>query len=102
MSKYEVIFIVDARLSDAEKADIARQVTDLVAKVGGNVITSGVWLDRQKMAFYIKKVIEATYYLMNIEMKNEEMARFRRELQINERVLRFLIVKMEAEKPAKV
>jgi ribosomal protein S6 len=44
------------------------------------------------MAFAIKKAWEGTYYLLNVEMPGGEVARFRRELQINERVLRFLIV----------
>ena len=35
MSKYEMVFILDARLSDGEKTEISKQVTDLVAKVGG-------------------------------------------------------------------
>ena len=69
MNKYELIFIVDSRLSDAEKSDASKQVTDLVAKLEGKIINSSVWIDRQRMAFPINKAAEGTYYLFNIEMK---------------------------------
>jgi small subunit ribosomal protein S6 len=91
MSKYEVVFIVDSRLSDGEKKDVVKQVEDLVNKLGGKA-DSKVWIERQKMAFSINKAWEGTYYLMIVEMPGSEVARLRRELQINERVLRFLIV----------
>ena len=38
MNKYELIFIVDSRLSDAEKSDVSKQVTDLIAKTNGKII----------------------------------------------------------------
>ncbi|NTV28700.1 MAG: 30S ribosomal protein S6 [Candidatus Omnitrophica bacterium] len=92
MVKYELVFIVDARLSDAEKGDIAKQMTDLVTKCGGKVVNVGVWIEKQRFTFPMKKIWEGTYYLANIEMVGPEVARLRRELQLNERLLRFLIV----------
>ncbi len=98
MNKYELIFIVDSRLSDAEKSDASKQVTDLVAKLEGKIINSSVWIDRQRMAFPINKAAEGTYYLFNIEMKGSEIARLRRELLINERIMRFLVIRPEEQK----
>ncbi|MBF0619078.1 MAG: 30S ribosomal protein S6 [Candidatus Omnitrophica bacterium] len=93
MSKYELIYILDARASDAEKAEISKQVTDTVAKIGGKVINNQVWIDKQRFSFPMNKVWEGTYYLMNIEINGPDLNRIRRELQINERLLRFLLVK---------
>jgi small subunit ribosomal protein S6 len=98
MNKYEMIFIVDSRFSDAEKSDASKQVTDLVVKMGGKVLNSVVWIERQRMAFPINKAAEGTYYLFNIEMSGAEIARLRRELLINERILRFLIIRPEEQK----
>ena len=47
------------------------------------------------MAFALKKAWEGAYYLMNVELPGAEVAQFRKELVINERVLRFLIVKQD-------
>ncbi len=101
MSKYELIFILDSRLSDAEKGEVSKQVADLIAKTEGKVINSAVWIDRQRMAFPINKAPEGTYYLFNVELKRSEVARIRRELLINERILRFLIIRPEEQKAAK-
>ena len=98
MNKYELIFIVDSRFSDAEKNEVSKQVTDLVVKMEGKIISAIVWIDRQRMAFPINKASEGTYYLFNIEMKGSEIARLRRELLINERVMRFLIIRPEEQK----
>jgi small subunit ribosomal protein S6 len=100
MSKYEVVYIVDSRLSDGEKSDVVKQFEELVNKLGGKIVESKVWIERQKMAFSIKKAWEGTFYLSMVEMPGGEVARFRRELQINERVLRFLIVSAPETVPA--
>ncbi|MEI8011288.1 MAG: 30S ribosomal protein S6 [Candidatus Omnitrophota bacterium] len=98
MNKYELIYIVDARLTDAEKGDVAKLLADMIVKHGGKVVSSAVWFERQKMSFPIGKVIEGTYYLLNVDGKPLEMEKLRREMQISERILRFLIVKMNPSK----
>ena len=100
MVKYELIFIVDARLSEGEKGDISKQVADMVVKFGGKVVNLAMWIDRQRFTFPMKKVWEGTYYLATIEMVGPEVAKLRRELQLNERLLRFLIVNVETSKKA--
>lgn len=95
MNKYEMIYIVDARLSDGEKGEVGKLVADMIAKAGGKILNSAVWFERQRMSFPINKAWEGTYYLLNVEGKATEMAKLRRELQINERVLRFLIIRVE-------
>lgn len=98
MVKYELVYIVDARLSDGEKSELARMVADAVAKAGGKVVNAAVWFERQRMSFPLKKAWEGTYYLLNVEGDPAEMAKLRRDLQINERVLRFLIIRVEEPK----
>jgi small subunit ribosomal protein S6 len=93
MVKYELVFILDCRLSDGEKADISRQVSDVVTRAGGNVLNLAVWMERQRFSFPMGKAWEGTYYLMDMEITGPEVARIRRDLQLNERILRFLIVR---------
>ena len=35
MNKYELIYMVDARLSEGEKGEVAKLVADMIAKAGG-------------------------------------------------------------------
>ena len=102
MNKYELIYMVDARLSEAEKGEVAKIVADMITKAGGKIVNSAVWFERQRMSFPIGKAWEATYYLLNVDGKASEMSKLRRELQISERVLRFLIIRVEAPVEIKV
>jgi small subunit ribosomal protein S6 len=100
MIKYEMVFVADARLSDGEKNELSRQVSDLIVKFGGKVNSLAVWMERQRFSFPMKKVVEGTYFLTNYEMPPDGAAKLRRDLQINEKVLRFLIIKDLAKKSA--
>lgn len=98
MVNYEMVFVVDSRLPDAEKAEIEQHVKEAIEKFSGQIKQSSVWLEKQRFSFPMKKVWEGTYYLMQIEIDGNEVAKLRRSLQIMERLLRFLIVKIEDPK----
>jgi len=95
INKYELVVIVDAILSQEDKEIICKDVTDAINKVGGKVINSKVWLEKQKFTFDIKKKKEGTYYLINFEMDTSLTGRLRQLLKIKEQVLRFEIIKIE-------
>ena len=95
LRKYEMVFILDSRLSEDERQSILKEVSDAVTKNGAKIINNQVWLDKQKMAFTISKCQEGAYYLMNFEAEGAAIEKIRSLLRINERVLRFLIAKVE-------
>ena len=95
MNRYELVFIVDAHAPQEEREEIAKQVLDSVAKVEGKVINSNVWLERQKMSFPIKKKIEGTYYMVNMEAQPSSITKLRQTLKLNEKLLRSLIIQVE-------
>ena len=53
--KYELVVIVDAKLTNESKETVRKEVADLVNKHGGKVINSQVWLEKHKFTFEIKK-----------------------------------------------
>jgi len=91
MNKYELVVLVDAALPQAEKEAVVKEASEAITKVGGQVISNQVLLEKHKMSFRLKKVTEGTYYLINFEAPGAEVAKLRQALQLNERVLRFLI-----------
>lgn len=95
MDKYELVVMVDAALTQADKDAVVKETTDTITKSGGQIVSNQVWLDKHKMSFRLKKVIEATYYLMNFEVAGAEIAKIRQTLRLSERVLRFLITRVE-------
>ena len=95
MNKYELMNIVNSQLTTEEKDSIYKQATDCVIKGGGKIINAQVWLDKHRLAFTIKKCTEATFYLINFEAAASALKNIRELLQLNESILRTLIIKNE-------
>jgi len=95
MNKYELVVIVDAALSQEQKEEVMREVSDAITKQEGKLINRQTWLDKQRMSFRIKGKSEGTYYLINFESASSAAAPIRAALQMNEKILRFLLIKPE-------
>jgi len=95
LRKYELMVIIDAKKNEEEKEAICREVTDGVTKAGGKIINSQVWLEKHKLAFEIKKCTDGTYYLLNFEGVGFSIIPIRSALKLNEKILRFEIIKGE-------
>ena len=67
LRKYEMVVIVDARLTNEEKDSILKGLSETVVKAGGKVTSASVWIERQKMTIKIKKCLEGTYFMVNFE-----------------------------------
>lgn len=94
MNTYELVYIVDAHASQGTKDEIAKQVADAITKSEIKLVSSQMWLDRHKMSFPIKKLVEGTYYLLNLEAQSPAITKLQGLLRINEQILRFLTVKV--------
>lgn len=92
MRKYELIYIIDARLSPEDKKKIDAQVKDSIQKASGKIVNSFVWIEKQRMSFPINKVEDGTYTMMNLEIGADGLAQLRRDLKLNETILRSLVV----------
>jgi ribosomal protein S6 len=73
-------------------------VTDMLEKHGAKVHTIRRW-DERKLAYMMKGKNRGTYALCYFEMGNEHIAPMRREFDLNERLLRYLILRTD-EVPA--
>ena len=95
MNKYELVTIVNGVLPQDEKEAILKEATEVVARNEGKVINSQLWLDKQKFTFVMKRCTHGTYYLINFEVNGSEVEKIKQALKLNEKVLRFLIIKLE-------
>jgi len=93
MGKYELVVIIDATLSQADKDETMKKVAEAIDKCNGKVLDTQVWIEKQKMSFLMKKCPEGTYYLVAFEGAKENLPDLRRALKLNDNVLRSLIVK---------
>ncbi len=95
MNKYELVVLVKSQSSQEEREAIFKQATDMVSKCGGKITNSQVWLEKQRLTFTIKKVKEATFYLIKFESPANTIDKMKQLIRLNEDVLRFVFIKVE-------
>ena len=96
MTKYEIMFIIKATMEEDEIKKCADEVQKLINVKPSKVIEFKE-MGRKKLAYPIKKETSGYYYVMTVEATHETIAEFDRKVQINEKVLRHLTIKLESE-----
>jgi ribosomal protein S6 len=92
---YEGMFLLDNQVVREDWNKAKGIVTDTLAKHGAKVLSARRW-DERKLAYPIDKKNRATFLLAYYEMGNQHIPELRRDLELNERVLRYLILQVEA------
>jgi small subunit ribosomal protein S6 len=95
MNKYEAMVIVKPDLSDEDKKALFKQIDEAIIKHGGQITQSGVWAERRKLYFPIKKSTEGIYYLSAFTAPAGAIKEVRSIFRINESILRFLFTRMD-------
>ena len=91
MKKYEILYIVDASLSDEEKEKTISQIKTLVENNGGVAEEPDKWGIR-KYAYPINYKQEGYYVLMNFEAEDSVPKIMNDKLIINKNIVRHMIV----------
>lgn len=94
MGRYEVMFVTKVGLTDENKEAILKQVAEVITKNEGKVTKKGVWLDKHRLAFSIKKEKEGTYFLVEFNILPAALVKLNQAWGLNEDILRFLVVKL--------
>jgi len=95
MSYYESVFIARQDISSAQVDALADQFTEIVATGGGEVKKREYW-GLRNLAYRIKKNRKGHYVLFNIEAPSAAVTEMERIMRLNEDVLRYITVKVEA------
>lgn len=91
---YECMFIFDPNLYARDPNGVSAKVPKMVETCGGEILVSRLW-NEQKLAYPIKGHRKGTYWLSFFKMDASKVASFRRACQLNEDILRNLIVKID-------
>ena len=92
MTKYEMLYILDASLSDEAKEDIIKKVEDLVSKNGGVIEKTDRW-GLKKLQYPINYKSEGYYVLMTFEAEKATVVEIERIANITDGVIRRMITK---------
>ena len=96
MNKYELALVVSAKLEDEERAAVVEKVKALITRFGGNVTDIDEW-GKKRLAYEIQHQREGFYYFIQFEADAACPAEVERHVRIMDNVLRYLIVRKDAE-----
>ena len=91
MKNYELLYIVDASISDEEKEKAVISVSELIKKAGGNPGEPDRWGVR-KYAYPINYKAEGYYCLVNFEAEDSAIKAITNKLNIDKHIVRHMIV----------
>src|SRR5690606_31836198 len=95
MPLYEHVFLARQDLSQAQDDALAAAATEIVENGKGKVTKTETW-GLKNLAYKIDRNRKAHFVLLNIEGPGEVVAELERQSRINEDVIRYLTVRVEA------
>lgn len=95
---YEGMFLLDSARVAKDWEGTEALVTNVLTRYGATIKIKDRW-DERKLAYGVKKQRRGTYYLAYFDAPPASVAEIRRDLQLTEGVLRFLILSWPTEVP---
>jgi len=89
---YELVFILNANLSEDDFTRVLGKVNDQITKLGGTVTETNQW-GKRRLAYPIKKQPEGNYVLEKVQIKQTALKELDASLKMSEDVLRYLFVR---------
>ena len=93
---YEELFIVKPDSTDELVDPLVEQMTQLIAKDGGNVQVVEKWGTR-KLAYQVGRYLEGYYILVRFEASGITIKEIERRLRVNDIVIKYLTVRLDEE-----
>ena len=94
MNQYETVFILNPVLSEDQVKEAVQKFVDILKEQGANIINKENW-GLRKLAYPIQKKKSGFYHFIEFNAPGEAIAPFEIEFKRDERVMRFLTVRMD-------
>jgi small subunit ribosomal protein S6 len=95
MALYEHVFLARQDLAQAQVDALAENATKIINDNNGRVVKTESW-GLRSLAYKIAKNRKAHYVMLEIDAPGDVVAELERQTQINEDVIRYMTVKVEA------
>ena len=100
MNRYEMIYIIDTGLEETARKELIEKVSGLITANGGEIEKVDETWGKRRLAYAIDYKTEGWYVLGTFKAPAELPRELERNLQINENVLRYLVVKLVEKRSA--
>ena len=94
--QYELTYVISGVVKQNQVDDIVRKVNHLIESNGGDVLEVDEW-GNQRLAYEIDRKRSGYYVNMYFKAPGPLIERLERELEINDDVLRYLTLRMDAK-----
>lgn len=96
MREYELMFVVDPRLTDEEIVELSDQYKKMVQSAGAEVHREESW-GKRKLAYQIDKLSEGNYVLFHVRSETgDAFVEVEQRMRQNEQILRYMTVRTDA------
>ncbi len=93
-SVYEGMYLLDANRYSRDAGAVTGRIGEMIEKCGGEVLVSRLWAE-QKLAYPINGQRKGAYWLVYFRLDRSKLGELRRAAQLNNDVLRDLILTVE-------
>lgn len=97
MKKYEIMYIINASLDEAQFTEVQNRLHQTITSHGGSIDKVDDW-GIKEFAYEIDHMKKGHYVVINATANNEGVAEFQRLSRITNSVVRIMVVKTEGEK----
>lgn len=94
MNQYETVFILTPVLSETQMKEAVDKFRNLILNNGGEIVYEENW-GLRKLAYPIQKKTTGFYYLIEFKAEPSFIKTLETEYRRDERIMRFLTVKMD-------
>ncbi|MBD1261192.1 30S ribosomal protein S6 [Maribacter polysiphoniae] len=94
MNNYETVFILNPVLSDVQIEETVKKFEDFLIKNDAKMVSKENW-GLKKLAYPIQNKKSGFYHLFEFKAPGEVVAPYEQEFRRDERVMRFLTVKLD-------
>jgi small subunit ribosomal protein S6 len=98
MRTYELVFVVDPRVSDEDVVALTQEYKQMIVAGGSQVTKEESW-GRRKLAYSIAKLTEGKYVLLGIESPGgkSSLPEVEHRMRQNDKILRHLTVRTDED-----
>ena len=97
MRDYELVLLIKPEVTEDDLPTALEEVRQMIAERSGSVTEMTSW-GRRKLAYPIAGAMEATYVLTRLQLEPGEVSRLEANLQLADKILRYLIVRAEGQR----
>ncbi len=97
MKKYELLATIKPNLDNDEADKVIAKIEESISSLGGNVVDTDK-MGRKKLAYDVKGFRDGFIAVLKINLEPDKVAEFKRQLKLNENIIRTMFMEQSAVK----